>query len=62
MLKKILHFIAKYSLMLLVYSIFLAIVGTVFNYSYFIVALTTVIYGYLIYKKILTFSSTWLDE
>lgn len=59
---KLLHYISKYNLMILVYSIFLGITLTFINASYFTFILTTLIYIILINKKILVFSSSWIKE
>ena len=59
---KLLHYVSKYNLILLVYSIFLGITFTFINASYFTFILTTLIYIILINKKILVFSSSWIKE
>lgn len=61
MLYKILHYISKYNLMLLVYFFILFVSNKLIGFSYISFILTTLIYIILIYKKILTFSSTWLN-
>lgn len=59
---KLLHYISKYNLMLLVYSIFLGVTLTFINTSYFTFILTTLIYIILINRKILVFGSSWIKE
>lgn len=59
---KLLHYISKYNLIFLVYSIFLGITLTFINTSYFTFILTTLLYIILINKKILVFSSSWIKE
>lgn len=62
MFYKIMHYISKYSLMILVYSIILNIVFEIFSINYITIILTTLIYLILIKKQILTFDSTWLER
>lgn len=62
MFKKFLHYIVKYSLMLLVYLLVLMLLDKVFGLNYFILITTTTIYSWLICKKILVFSSSWVDD
>lgn len=62
MFYKIIRYISKYSLMLLVYMLILALVFKVFGTSYVALILTTSIYIFLLNKKILTFSSSWLEK
>lgn len=59
---KILHYISKYNFMLLVYAIFLALTLTFINASYTVFILTTFVYIFLIKRKILVFSSSWIKE
>lgn len=62
MLYKIFHYISKYNLMLLVYFLLLQINFKLFVESYMTLILTTLLYGILIKKNILVFSSTWLSK
>lgn len=59
---KLLHYLSKYNLMILVYSIFLGFTLTFINASYTTFILTTLIYIILINRKILVFSSSWIKE
>lgn len=56
------HYISKYSLMLLIYTFTLALTFKVFGVSYIVLILTTLIYTILISKKIITFDSSWLER
>lgn len=62
MFYKIMHYISKYSLMLLIYTFTLALTFKVFGVSYIVLILTTLIYTILISKKIITFDSSWLER
>ena len=62
MFYKIMHYISKYSLMILVYSIILNIVFEIFSINYITINLTTLIYLILIKKQILIFDSIWLER
>ncbi|MEG1410086.1 MAG: hypothetical protein RSD36_09620 [Terrisporobacter sp.] len=59
---KILHYVSKYNFMVLVYAIFLALTLTFINTSYLTFILTSVIYVFLIKRKILVFTSSWIEE
>lgn len=59
---KILHYISKYNFMLLVYALFLALALTFINASYTVFILTTFVYIFLIKRKLLIFSSSWIKE
>lgn len=62
MFYKIMHYISKYSLMLLIYTFTLALTFKVFGVSYIVLILTTLIFTILISKKIITFDSSWLER
>ena len=62
MFYKVMHYISKYSLMLLIYTFTLALTFKVFGVSYIVLILTTLIYTILIIKKIITFDSSWLER
>ena len=51
MFYKVMHYISKYSLMLLIYSLVVALAFKVFGISYSVLILTTLIYIFLIIKK-----------
>lgn len=59
---KILHYISKYNFMLLVYTLFLAITFTFINASYLSFTIVTLVYAFLINRKILVFDSSWIKE
>lgn len=60
MFYKIMHYISKYSLMLLIYSLAVALAFKIFGISYTVLILTTLIYYFFIAKKIIKFDSSWL--
>lgn len=60
MFYKIMHYISKYSLMLLIYSLAVALSFEIFGISYTVLILTTLIYIFFIAKKIIKFDSSWL--
>lgn len=61
MLYKILHYISKYNLILLVYFFILFISNKLIGFTYISFTIITLIYIILINRKVLTFSSSWLD-
>ena len=61
MFYKVMHYISKYSLMLLIYSLVVALAFKVFGISYSVLILTTLIYIFLIIKKIINFDYRWLQ-
>lgn len=49
-------------LILLVYLLLLMLLDKIFGLNYFILIVATIIYILLVYKKILVFSSSWIDD
>lgn len=61
-MNKILHYFSKYSLILLVYSLLLALAFHFLSSSYITLILVTLLYIILIKTKILVFTSSWIKE
>lgn len=62
MIYKIMHYLSKYSLMILVYSIIMNIIFEIFGINYMTLILTTFLFTILVKKKIFIFDSTWLER